>query len=125
MTNQAVAGLTAGLLTQPRFRKGEFVGQSEREEINMLRAKVRELYKTVEAQNKLIEIFKSMPDLNKTTVMEIKEDATLASAGKTRRSKKDRNLAQQSRNPKGQPEDDCKSIGRNSKNGTVVEEGPA
>src|ERR1700733_5231268 len=61
LTQQAIAGMTAGLLTQPRFRKGEFVGKNEQQEIKKLNAKIRELELTVATQQKLIEIFKSIP----------------------------------------------------------------
>jgi hypothetical protein len=53
--------MTAGLLTQPRFRKGEFMGKNEQQEIKKLEAKVRELELTVATQQKLIEVFKSIP----------------------------------------------------------------
>jgi hypothetical protein len=54
--------MSAGLLTQPKLRKkGEFMGTNDREEINKLRAKVRELELTISSQDKLIGILRSMP----------------------------------------------------------------
>lgn len=62
MTHQAIAGMSAGLLTQPKLRKkGEFMGTNDREEINKLRAKIRELDLTISSQDKLIGILRSMP----------------------------------------------------------------
>jgi hypothetical protein len=58
MSTQAIAGMTAGLLTQPRYRKGAFLAGVE---VTELRAKVRELEAKVSAQQKLIEILKSLP----------------------------------------------------------------
>jgi len=58
MSTQAIAGMTAGLLTQPRYRKGAFLAGSE---VTELRAKVRELEDKVSAQQKLIEVLKSLP----------------------------------------------------------------
>lgn len=50
--------MTAGLLTQPRYRKGAFLAGAE---VTELRSKVRELEDKVIAQQKLIEILKSLP----------------------------------------------------------------
>lgn len=61
LTQQAIAGMTAGLLTQPRFRKGEFMGKNEQQEIKKLEAKVKDLELMVATQQKLIEVFKSIP----------------------------------------------------------------
>lgn len=58
MSTQAIAGMTAGLLTQPRYRKSAFLAGGE---VTALRAKVRELEAKVSAQQKLIEVLKSLP----------------------------------------------------------------
>lgn len=55
--------MTAGLLTQPRYRKGAYLASNE---VSELRAKVRDLELKVVTQQKLIEILKSLPgrDIN-------------------------------------------------------------
>lgn len=58
MSTQAIAGMTAGLLTQPRYRKSSYLASNE---VTRLRAQVRELEAKVSAQQKLIEVLKSLP----------------------------------------------------------------
>jgi hypothetical protein len=114
LTQQAIAGMTAGLLTQPRFRKGEFVGKNEEQEIKKLNAKVKELELTVASQQKLIEIFKSIPGYEGA----ITDDA---SRGVSKRSK-NRGGAVAKISPKGKPKDCGQSAGGNHANGQIVEE---
>jgi hypothetical protein len=76
LTQQAIAGMTVGLLTQPRSRKGDLMAKSEQLEIKQLKAKVLELEKVTATQVQLIEILKSMPGC---------QGVTLKDAAKTKR----------------------------------------
>jgi hypothetical protein len=96
------------------------MGMSEKEEINMLRSKVRELSKTVEAQNKLIEIFKSMPSQKR--VKEPSVDASLAKPLSKGVHKKSKPVAELATNSEGDTEDHKLSSGSGSPNDKAVEE---
>ena len=58
MSQQAVAGMTAGLLTQPRYRKNSYLPSDETAK---LKKKIQELELILSTQQKLIEILKSLP----------------------------------------------------------------
>jgi hypothetical protein len=60
LTDQAVKGMAAGLLWQPRLR-GKRVLNAERAEVLDLKKKISELEKKLWAQQKLIEVLKSLP----------------------------------------------------------------
>ena len=67
LTQQAVAGMTVGLLTQPRYRKND-PQNNEQLEIKQLKAKILELEKVNKVQMQLIEILKSMPGCQGVTL---------------------------------------------------------
>jgi hypothetical protein len=58
MSQQAVAGMTAGLLTQPRYRNNSFLPSDETAKLGK---KIEELELILSTQQKLIEILKSLP----------------------------------------------------------------
>lgn len=61
LSNQAVAGMVAGLLTQPRSRKKVEMRMNNDEDPKKLKARILELEKMVETQKQLIAILRSMP----------------------------------------------------------------
>jgi hypothetical protein len=114
LTQQAIAGMTAGLLTQPRFRKGEFMGKNEQQEIKKLEAKVKDLELTVATQQKLIEVFKSIPGYQGA----ITDDETRRVS--TGRKKQNRLVVKDS--AKRKSEEASRSSWSKHANGQVVEE---
>lgn len=57
--------MTAGLLTQPRYKKNAFLPSNE---VTELRAKVRTLEAKIEAQQLLIDVLKSIPGNSEVNV---------------------------------------------------------
>lgn len=99
LSNQAMAGMLAGLLTQPRTRlKPKENGMTEREEINMLRKMVRELERKVMVQEKLIEILKTMPGCQ---AVEVKDDESMQEASGVSSSRKKASRSVVAKGPKG------------------------
>ena len=76
LTQQAIAGMCAGLLTQPKS-KGKMMGEQD---VKKLKAKIQELEKTVETQRQLIAILRSMPGAREVKL----EKTTKAISAKTR-----------------------------------------
>jgi len=107
--------MTVGLLTQPRYRKGTFLAGAE---VTQLRAKVRELEDKVSAQQKLIEILKSLPghhgkvDLN---------NARAAKCGDPRGGKKPRGSGANEGKAR-ESKDDVSVLAGNNSNLKVMEE---
>jgi len=66
MSNQAMAGMMAGCLTQPRVRKkkGDEMKQSEADRILELQKYIRVLTKKLESQEFLIEVMRTMPGMS-------------------------------------------------------------
>lgn len=122
MSTQAIAGMTAGLLTQPRYRKSSYLASDE---VTRLRAQVRDLEIKVSAQQKLIEVLKSLPGHHGEVISNARASAK---PGVQRRGKKARGPI----TPDGaerQPGDDVPVPKGNNANPKVVEEasigGPA
>jgi hypothetical protein len=67
MSNQAMAGMMAGCLTQPRVRKkkgSEMGKQSEANQIIELQKQIKILLSKIEHQEVLIDVMKTMPGMN-------------------------------------------------------------
>lgn len=71
LTQQAIAGMTVGLLTQPRCKVTDLIN-SDQQEIKQLKAKILELEKIISTQTKLVEILKSMPGCQGVTLKDEK-----------------------------------------------------
>jgi hypothetical protein len=107
--------MTAGLLTQPRHRKGEFVGNREELQIKRLKAQVTELELVIATQTKLIEIFRSIPGYEGVT---LKDDGT---SGVSRRIKKKSGIVAKKRSTR-EPGDFSASAEGQHANDKIVEE---
>lgn len=83
MSNQAIAGMTAGLLTQPRYKKNAFLPSNE---VTELRAKVGKLEAQIDAQQRLIDVLRSIPGNSEVEV----NDETTRKSRVPRGSKKPR-----------------------------------
>ena len=117
LTSQAVAGMTAGLLTQPRYRKADYMGKSEQQQIKQLRAKVRDLEQMVSSQQKVIEIMKSMPGIGEVNL----DDGDKKSKSRVHRrvQKQDRSVSE--RGSTREPGENSQDLGCNDKDAKVVE----
>jgi hypothetical protein len=107
--------MTAGLLTQPRHRKGEFVGKQEEAQIKRLKAQVTELELVIATQTKLIEIFRSIPGYEGVT---LKDESA---SGVSLRTKKKGGIVAKGR-PKREPGNPGERAEGQHTNGKVVEE---
>src|SRR5690606_17856586 len=61
LSGQAVAGMAAGLLKQPRMRKGALVTMNKEDDPKYLKKKIAELEKTIYSLKVLIDVLKEMP----------------------------------------------------------------
>lgn len=87
LTQQAVAGMCAGLLTQPKMNKGNSMGTEQ--DIKKMKTKIKELERTVETQKQLIAILRSMPGSREVKL----EKTTKAISAKTRSSSEEKDRA--------------------------------
>ncbi len=94
MSQQAIVGMTVGLLNQPRFRKG-VAYTNEQLEKKQLGAKIIELEKVVATQSQLIEILKSMPGCGGVTTKDGNKKRVSAGAQKKDWPKSDQSPARQ------------------------------
>jgi uncharacterized coiled-coil protein SlyX len=92
------------------------VEKDERQEMNKLRARVRELELVVATQTKLIEIFKSMP--NQAAEVKRKDDAKTQGVSKRNQA---RGGSVAKNGAKREPENSGKHSLRDNTNGEVVE----
>ena len=69
LSQQALSGMVAGLLKQPRGRKGIVMDPGE--DPKVLRKRIRDLEKDLDAAKRLIEILKDLPE-NRPQVIEVK-----------------------------------------------------
>ena len=74
--------MTAGVLSQPRFRKADVMGKGD-DEVKKLRARVLELEKVVSTQLKLIEILRSMPGCQEVTLKDGKKGIRKRAQGRS------------------------------------------
>jgi hypothetical protein len=88
------------------------MGKNEQQEIKRLEARVKELELTVNTQQKLIEVFKSIPGYQGA----ITDDEGIS------KSRKKRNGSVVKDSPKGKSEGRSRSVGGNHANGQIVEE---
>lgn len=118
MSQQAVAGMTAGLLTQPRYRKNSFLPSDETAKLGK---KIEELELILSTQQKLIEILKSVPGQRNKQA-----EVTLNDGKPTRKSR----MPGGTKNPRGteldtsssrQSEDIVPASGRDTKDTERVE----
>lgn len=65
LTDQAVKGMAVGLLWQPRSRGKKVRLSAERLEVEALRKKIANFERSLRAQQKLIEVLKSMPGIQR------------------------------------------------------------
>jgi hypothetical protein len=74
MSNQAMSGMMAGCLTQPRNRrKVNYMGKTDQELIKELTKEVSDLKKQIQCQHQLIEAMKSMPGIEEALNAKSKE----------------------------------------------------
>lgn len=118
MSSQAVAGMTAGLLTQPRYRKSSYLASTE---VTELRQRVKDLELKVSTQQKLIEILKSLPGQKENVQVEVKDGKPTRKSGVQRGSKtKDR--AKSNSGPAREPKDDGSGFRCDDQDAEVVAE---
>ena len=60
LSQQAILGMSTGLLTRPRFRKADYM-KADEQKIKELEKKIKKLEKVIETQKKLIEVLKTLP----------------------------------------------------------------
>ena len=68
LSQRAIAGMVAGLLTQPRRKKEIGAIMQNQDNPKKLKARIKELEKIVEAQSQLIAILRSMPGVREVGV---------------------------------------------------------
>lgn len=96
--------MTAGLLTQPRFRKSSFLASGD---VSKLKKQVSDLELKVSAQQKLIEILKSLPsDRARSASPEAKLDAAKKPKSALRARTKVKDRTSPDRGASREPEND-------------------
>jgi len=80
LSGQAVAGMTAGLLKQPRTKKGDQVSVNKEDDPKYLKRKIADLEQTIYSLRQLIDILKEMPGCKDVTIP--LDDPKLAAAEK-------------------------------------------
>src|SRR5262249_11201858 len=68
LSGQAVAGMAAGLLKQPRVRKGAIPIMNKEDDPKYLKKRIAELEKTVHSLRVLIDVLKEMPGCSDVTI---------------------------------------------------------
>lgn len=101
--NQAIAGMLAGLLTQPRTRKKPL--GSEASELLLLKKKVTELEAIVKTQDQVIQFLRSIPGSQSKGHTDVAKQNSSIPKGRTRS-----NRVKSIWGPKGPPTNNGESI---------------
>jgi hypothetical protein len=68
LSGQAIAGMTAGLLKQPKMKKGALVSVNKEDDPKYLKKKIADLEQTIVSLRFLIDILKEMPGCKDVTI---------------------------------------------------------
>ena len=80
LSQQALSGMVAGLLKQPRGRKGIVMDPGE--DPKVLRKRIQQLERELETAKRLIEILKDLPE-NRPQIVEVKRRKGRHAKGET------------------------------------------